>query len=107
MNSKGLRRVRMAWRTFECYCVSCVMTRFNPYKAKKMFNNFLEFGMMVRGKPTCQQIQVLMMNVFKSGRSYSLIFSDIIVPTSTIAESLIRLQKEKVFRKNILGIREF
>ena len=51
-----------------------------------------------------------MMDILKSVRSYSVIFSDIIVPTSTIEETLqlilITLQKEEVFRKNILGIKK-
>ena len=62
--------------------------------------------MMARGKAACEQIQALMTDIYKSGRSYGVIFSEIIVPTSKIEENLqkwpksvlITLQKEDVFR---------
>ena len=49
--------------------------------------------MMVRRKSAYKQIQALIMTILKSGRSYSVILSDIIVATSTIAESLQKWSK--------------
>ena len=54
--------------------------------------------MMIREKAACEQVQALMADIFKSGSSFSVIFSDIINYTDNVA-------KEDVFRKKILGIR--
>ena len=63
-------------------------------------NNFLEVCTMVRGKAGCEQIQALITDIFKSIRSYNVIFSDIIDPTSAIKVTLQKWPKSVNYTDN-------